>query len=359
MPFRLMCSLKTNHRILIFAPGSLGDTLLISPAIFLIKAIHDGQPVDLLYDFPQGRSKMTPREILSESGVIDRFIGYPVRSSGQKFFDITSVVRLWLVLFMRYSTVYYLPEAWEQEARLTRDKLFFRLCLIRNIKGFNRIRSIPNAFNRTESRTIEVLDRTEIQISKAQFGMLVSPHFIRLRLNVLPSELNVKFKKNFFIISPFSNMESKNWALENYEKICLELIQDMGLSPLVMGTVEDKEPANEFVNKLGAGTVICDLTSIGEIFHYVAGCRFYLGNDSGLMHVAAIAGLTCFSVFSERDFRGRWEPLGDGHFNYRSSLPCACCLSKVCPLSGDDHNRCLKEIKWEIVLRDLKGYLNE
>jgi ADP-heptose:LPS heptosyltransferase len=43
------------------------------------------------------------------------------------------------------------------------------------------------------------------------------------------------------------------------------------------------------------------------------GAAFYLGHDSGPMHLAALAGTSCIAIFSARAKPGVWFPHGDGH----------------------------------------------
>ncbi len=75
------------------------------------------------------------------------------------------------------------------------------------------------------------------------------------------------------------------------------------------------------------------------------GARFYLGNDTGAMHLAAAMGRPCVAVFSAREWPGRWHPYGEGHKVLRFEVPCSGCRLEVC----DKELQCLKGIQVEEV----------
>ena len=59
-------------------------------------------------------------------------------------------------------------------------------------------------------------------------------------------------------------------------------------------------------------------------------CAFYLGNDTGTMHMAVAAGIPCVAVFSSRDFPGNWYPYGNGHVVFRTPIKCEGCFLEKC-----------------------------
>ncbi len=59
-------------------------------------------------------------------------------------------------------------------------------------------------------------------------------------------------------------------------------------------------------------------------------CTFFLGNDTGSMHMAVAAGLKCVAVFSSRSAPGAWYPYGPGHIVLRKFVPCEGCQLVEC-----------------------------
>lgn len=342
-----------------FATGSLGDTLLIVPALSLIRDLHPDKQIHFLFDCPTGRSKLTPADVLRGNASIAQFLSYKIPADSSLAKRLFGILALWARLFRRYSMVYYLIEAWEGDARLRRDFAFFKVCGITQIKGFSMVSKRPKVTDISDCRSSEALKRVDKDITDIYRNQLLTPANVRRFLNLHESDQQVNLQNGHFVVSPFSNMSSKNWSIENYKHVCEKICSTTELMPLVMGTRDDRDAIDKLIKIIGRGINISNLETISDIAAYISGAKFYLGNDSGLMHLAAIMDVTCFAIFSERDFRGRWKPLGDRHFLYRSVVPCAGCFAISCPLLGAEYNRCLEEIRWESVADDIDRFLYE
>lgn len=99
---------------------------------------------------------------------------------------------------------------------------------------------------------------------------------------------------------------------------------------------------NGYVQKLGGAIINLAgrLTIYGsaEVLKHSVG---YVGNDSGIMHLAGVLGRPCVALFSARDNPGKWEPYGESHLILRHAVECAGCMLNVCNNHG---NKCLKLI---------------
>ena len=49
-----------------------------------------------------------------------------------------------------------------------------------------------------------------------------------------------------------------------------------------------------------------------EIFNIMKHCKLFIGNDSGLMHMAALANIKTFGLFGPSD-KFKYKPWGDGN----------------------------------------------
>jgi heptosyltransferase-2 len=74
-------------------------------------------------------------------------------------------------------------------------------------------------------------------------------------------------------------------------------------------------------------------------------CRLFIGNDSGLMHIAAALGVPLAAVFGPTE-PGRSAPLADRFRLLHHGADCAPCRHRICP---SDH-RCLTAISVDEVL---------
>jgi len=88
--------------------------------------------------------------------------------------------------------------------------------------------------------------------------------------------------------------------------------------------------------------------NIRESIAALSKCGFYLGNDTGTMHMAVAAGLKCVAIFSAREYPGNWYPYGGGHKILRAEVPCENCILEECL----EHNtKCINTIGIEQVFQ--------
>jgi ADP-heptose:LPS heptosyltransferase len=99
---------------------------------------------------------------------------------------------------------------------------------------------------------------------------------------------------DFAVIHPFSGSSRKNWALGRYRELaqCLEM-------PVrwCAGPEEQLEDAVRIDN-------------LYELACWLRKARLYIGNDSGITHLAAAVGVPVVAIFGPTD-PAVWAPRGD------------------------------------------------
>jgi ADP-heptose:LPS heptosyltransferase len=117
---------------------------------------------------------------------------------------------------------------------------------------------------------------------------------------------------------------------------------------VVFGGPEDATVAESLVTQWGCGYVAAGKLGVREAIAAMERCAMYLGNDSGVMHLAVVAGLKCVAIFSARGYPGNWEPYGIGHVVFRKTLACAGCMLQVCT---EKDMECIRSISEEDVFQ--------
>ena len=84
------------------------------------------------------------------------------------------------------------------------------------------------------------------------------------------------------VIHPFSGSDRKNWSYANFEELAKRL-------PLPVEWAQDR-----FENLL-------------ELGEWIAGARLYIGNDSGITHLAAAVGTPVLAIFRQSEPL-KWAP---------------------------------------------------
>ena len=161
---------------------------------------------------------------------------------------------------------------------------------------------------------------------------------------------------NRYVLAPFSNMQSKLWGFSKYEKVANFLYSNYKLSPVIFCSKKDYEYAvkNDLFIDINCLYVAGSL-NFKKIFNDIKQSIFYLGNDTGIMHVASLYDVPIFAIFSSRDVQGKWEPDSKDVYIYRTNPECSLCLLSICPYN----NLCLENISTKDIIRDLKKFLKK
>ena len=102
-------------------------------------------------------------------------------------------------------------------------------------------------------------------------------------------------KRDFIAIHPFSGSPKKNWPLERFQKLPADLPYPVELSA---GPEEQLPDARRF-------------DDLQDLARWLGGARVYVGNDSGVTHLAAAVGTPVVSIFRCTSAEV-WGPRGRG-----------------------------------------------
>ena len=103
-------------------------------------------------------------------------------------------------------------------------------------------------------------------------------------------------RENFAVIHPFSGSARKNWPLEKFRAVANRLERVMPVN----WCVGDDDPP------LAGAVRIADLY---QLACWLARARLYIGNDSGITHLAAAVGTPVLAIFGPTD-PDVWAPRG-------------------------------------------------
>jgi ADP-heptose:LPS heptosyltransferase len=104
-------------------------------------------------------------------------------------------------------------------------------------------------------------------------------------------------RENFAVIQPFSGSARKNWPLAKFRRLAARLER---ILPVHWCNGPDDPPL--------PGAVRID--DLYELACWLARARLFVGNDSGITHLAAAAGTSVIAIFGPTD-PAVWAPRGD------------------------------------------------
>ncbi len=111
------------------------------------------------------------------------------------------------------------------------------------------------------------------------------------------------------VIHPGAGSRAKRWPLERFLSIAAELGRDFGPGLIVTGEAE-----GEIAAQIGAGGLPRRWTHVAEpslvgLAGLLSACALYIGNDSGVTHLAAASGAPVLAVFRS-ECEAAWRPEG-------------------------------------------------
>jgi len=122
-------------------------------------------------------------------------------------------------------------------------------------------------------------------------------------------------------IHPGSGSPIKNWPLSNFMTIC-KALESKGLKPeFILGPAET-DLRHDLISMPTVTHFFTDLVKLAAQLRNAGG---YIGNDSGVTHLAAYLGLPTVAVFGPSD-PIRWHPVGRAVRVARPDVDCVPCF---------------------------------
>lgn len=87
----------------------------------------------------------------------------------------------------------------------------------------------------------------------------------------------------------------RHWGNENFLALCGQL-KALGFRPVLVGDQKDFDRDGKELAEQGIES-ICGKLSLPQVMHFISRCRAFVGNDTGLMHVAAALEIPTLGIF--------------------------------------------------------------
>ncbi len=144
----------------------------------------------------------------------------------------------------------------------------------------------------------------------------------------------------------FKRHINKRWAAEKYAELAKELNNKYGAIVLLFGTEKD---VNEKIKMHSGNYVFIPQTkSLTESMALMNECNLFVSNDSALMHIAAALKIPQIAVFAYTNFKELY-PWKNKHIIVRKELDCSPCFFNSpkpvkCIFTGEDEFKCIKTV---------------
>ncbi len=268
-------------RVLVIFPGALGDLICILPTLAALERRHRGAAIELM-----------------ARGELARFAVGRMRVAAAHSIDRREVTLLFA------------------EAGADAREFF---------GGFQRIYSFFAAGNRSFRHALAIASNAELSfhpfrpegpghVAAAYLEALGEPGApLECRIDLLPEDIAGGARRlsehgltasRFVLLLPGSGSAAKNWPAANFVELARQL-QPRHPVAIALGSAE----ATLQSCFAAAGCAILTGLELNELAAIAASSALFVGNDSGVSHLAAAAGAPGIALFGATD-PARWRPLG-------------------------------------------------
>jgi heptosyltransferase-3 len=274
-------------RVLLLRPGGLGDLIITLPAMRLLRRLYPGASLHLA-------ARAEYAALFAATGVVDRV------------FDIDD--RAWAPLFSES------PAAAGPLPGGPTDALWSWFLKPPSASFSGTLAALAPAGARilvADPRPTLPLSRDLFERTAAAAGVPVGDGDFEecFGLPAVRPPADRPFAGPFAVVHPGSGGRNKRWPLERFLDL-IGVLAGRGLPGLVVtGPAEADEHPSLARTPLPLGWKRCLSPPLADLAAWLSACRIYIGNDSGVTHLAAAAGAPTLAFFLDENLPA-WQPFG-------------------------------------------------
>jgi len=130
------------------------------------------------------------------------------------------------------------------------------------------------------------------------------------------------------LIHPAAAFATKQWAAENFARI-VEYVAERGFAPVAVAAPHERAVLEDLIDESSVHIVTFDL-SLPEVTALAARSQLFVGNDSGVAHIAASVRTPCVVVFGSSNI-AHWRPWNSAAAEVVfEQMPCQPCHGYFC-----------------------------
>ena len=307
--------MPTNKSIIIYRLGSLGDTIVALPSLYLINEYFPNRKKIILTNNPVSSNAPSMISILESTGLVDDHIEY---SMGLR--SVKALLQLRKSLKKTNSDTLIYLAASRSRATVFRDFIFFSLC------GFSNIYGIPlsrkNFYNQIKSNNCIEFECERLLRTINIFGAVNVnlPQFWDLKIsdkerNRAKEALSIIANNKFIAINMGGKNPIQDWGEKNWTELMLNLSRfHQEFSLVIVGAEVDRVRADNILRIWPAkGVNLCGNLGPRESAAVLSKATLFIGHDSGPLHLAASEQTPCVGIYGSNNIPNKWHPYGGQH----------------------------------------------
>lgn len=337
------------NRILVIRLKSIGDTVLTTPSLIALRRFLPKVQIDILLE-----DWVAP--VLEDFEAIDNVISF-------KKDDLKSRLQTaWQLRRNKYDVVFNLHGG-------TTSGFFVRATGAKYRVGYSHYRYIF-FHNQLLSSSADFWNEKTTHSAEQQLALL---GFVGVPVSDKPkSSLNVSEKaknsveeklkskiKNqrskIALFHPVAAFDTKQWATENFA-LTAEYLSEKGFDIVAIATKKEREVLENLKKLSKVPIKTFDNLTLPEITAFASRAEIFVGNDSGIAHIAAAVKTPSVVIFGSSN-RDHWRPWTDAPNEVvYENFDCQPCAGYFCKQFSEP--KCILSVKPESVIEAIEKVLS-
>jgi heptosyltransferase-3 len=338
------------RKILVVRLRSIGDTVLATPSLFALRRFVPQAKIDILLE-----DWVAP--VLDGSDLVDRVITIARHSNTARARVARELHRA------NYDVAYNLHGG-------TTATFLTRATGAKHRVGFTTYQ-YSRLHNQAAPSPLEIWQRPTLHSVEQQLALIgwtgvpvtdrpATKLSVTAKANASIArklfDSGVAENESIALIHPAAAFATKQWATENFAQV-IEAVGARGFTPVAVVGPNEKPVLQSLKNHSPVPVVGFDNLSLPEITALAARARLFVGNDSGIAHIAAAVGAPCVVVFGSSNI-AHWRPwTTKPNEIVREEMPCQPCHGYFC--AEFDQPECIVRVPADRVVAAIDRVLTE
>ncbi len=336
--------------VLCVRPDAIGDVMLITPAIRMLKQLHPDWQIDVL-------AREYTRELFDGNADIRQVRIDPYYTGGVKglraYWQYVQLWRSWrydLVIHF-YQELPYVAAAWLAGVPLRlgdRSKIF--MAWMNNVPARQTWRNLTK---HEVEHNLDLLKALGYQHGYAPM-VLKAKSDLRERMRTRLGQLGWQPGQKLVGIHLSSGGGNKAWHTAGYAQVITQLLAAHH-KVVLTGQDQDREAEQSLLAQFGSSvSSLVSQTSLPELIALISLYDCYVGVDTGPFHLASALGISIAAIFPTKNVKPlHWGPWFTKYLLVRDQTSCPlACVPRHCPL-----DTCLKDQSPDSVVQAIETLL--
>jgi predicted lipopolysaccharide heptosyltransferase III len=333
------------RRVLVVRLRSIGDTVLATPSLHALRRFLPAARIDVLLE-----DWVAP--LLEGSGDVDRVVPVRRKSSAGRFRTAR------LLRAESYDVVYNLHGG-STAALLVRatgapHRVGYRdysYAALLNHLAPPSAELWQKARTHSAEQQLALLGWTGVPVTDRPASRLPVSEEAAERVAARLRAAGVEDSGPFALLHPAAAFDTKTWAAENFARV-VEHLDARGLKVVAVAAAHETQVVEELRRRARAPLVSFTDLRLPELSALAARAALFVGNDSGVAHIAAAFGVPSVVVFGSSNV-AHWRPWTAAPAEVvREEMPCAPCPGYTC--SEFAAPECIRRVSVERVVEAIR-----